>query len=316
MQSLISIITPYYNGKKYLKKFLNNLKNQSSNNFELIIVDDCSKESEYNYLQKTLKNYNFKYYIYRNKNNSGPGVTRNVGIKHANGEYLTFVDSDDNISNDFVAKITDIINNNTLDLIIMDYYAVKENKEKVVKTLPTNDIKLNKDFTLAMSKGMCWSKVYQKKLIIDHKIKFPKLMRSEDLAFVKVYISKCQEIYYLQEALYYYNDNATSIMHRKDTLNINNNIEAYNYIEDNVIKNEALEMVFIREYLYLIVQIMIIKEYSNKDIKEFIHKNLENHLDWSKNKYLKYQPLYLKIILFFIKYKMILPIRLIFKFKR
>ena len=75
-------------------------------------------------------------------------------------------------------------------------------------------------------------------------------------------------------------------------------------------------MIFIREYLYYVVQIYILKKYSNKKIKSFIKESTSLYPNWKKNKYIKYQPLYLKICLKFIDFKIIFPLRLIFKLKK
>ena len=117
------------------------------------------------------------------------------------------------------------------------------------------------------------------------------------------------------EYLYYYIENKQSIMHTMSTMNISNNIKAFEYIRKNTENNEAIEMIFIREYLYLIVQIMILKNNSTKEIKKFISQCYNEYNKWYKNKYIKFQPTYMRLILILIRSRIILPIRIIFKLK-
>ena len=104
-------------------------------------------------------------------------------------------------------------------------------------------------------------------------------------------------------------------MHTMSTMNISNNIKAFEYIRKNTENNEAIEMIFIREYLYLIVQIMILKNNSTKEIKKFISQCNNEYNKWYKNKYIKFQPTYMRLILILIRRRIILPIRIIFKLK-
>lgn len=314
---LISIIIPIYNSYKLIGRCLKSLENQTNKNFEVIFIDDCSTDNSYENLKEKLREFSFDYQIHRNHKNSGPGISRNNGIENSRAKYLTFIDSDDYVSETFIEKIENIIKENNPDAIIVDFYREINNKYNVRDSLPLkeNNILTTMD-TLALSKGMCWGKVYKKSIIDSNNITFPSLIRSEDLAFSKVYLSKCKEVYYLREPLYYYVDNNQSIMHTKSTMDISNNIKAFEYIEKNVKKNQAVEMIFIREYLYLIVQNMILQNSSLQEIKRFVDECNNKYPKWFKNCYIKFQPLYVRIILLLIKYKIIFPIKIIFKLKK
>ncbi|MEY4455947.1 MAG: hypothetical protein RLY15_211 [Bacteroidota bacterium] len=94
MHDLISIILPVYNSEKYLNSCLESVVNQSFNNWELIIIDDCSIDSSY----EICKKYNLKYsniIVLRQEINRGTGASRNLGLKHAKGSFIAFIDSDD-----------------------------------------------------------------------------------------------------------------------------------------------------------------------------------------------------------------------------
>ncbi len=313
---LISIIIPVYNSFKLMDKCLESFEKQSNRNFELIFIDDCSTDNSYEHLVEKLKKFSFSYNVVKNDKNSGPGITRNKGIEKSQSEYITFVDSDDFVSYDFVEELSNIISNNDYDAVIFDYFIKNTNKDKLRFGLPLDEGKIQALDAVALSNGMCWGKLYKKSVIIDNGIMFPNLIRSEDLAFCKVFLSKCQTIYYKRKALYYYTLNDTSIMHNSDTLNINNNIKAFEFIQENTSSNKAIEMIFIREYLYLVVQIMVIKKYKTKEIKKFIDKSFLMYSEWNSNPYIIYQPFYVKVLLKFIKYKIIFPLRMVFMLKK
>lgn len=313
---LISIVTPVYNSYHLMDNLINSLEKQSCDDFEIIFINDLSTDNSYELLSKRLENVQFSYTFLSNERNLGPGETRNCGISNSSGDYITFIDSDDYVSEDFIKKIKEKIKISYPDAIIFDYYINNNQKSVYKKSLPLEEKIIDKMDALALCNGMCWGKVLKKKIVVDNNVKFPKLMRSEDLAFVKVAISFCESIVYFNEPLYYYNLVETSIMHTRKTLNILNNIKAFEYIEDNVTSNEALEMVFIRDYLYIIVQNMIILREKNNTIKDFIISAEKKYPEWYKNKYLKYQPLYLRLLLRLIKHKNIFLLKLIFKLKK
>lgn len=94
MQPLISIITPAYNVEKYIGRTIESVLNQTYPNWELIIVDDHSKDDTW----KVASEYavtNSRIKVIKTTENGGAGVARNTGIKQATGDYIAFLDSDD-----------------------------------------------------------------------------------------------------------------------------------------------------------------------------------------------------------------------------
>lgn len=315
-EPLISIIIPVYNSFEKMDECLKSLNNQTVKDFEVIFIDDFSTDNSYINLKNKLKLYNFKNRLIKNELKSGPGVTRNKGIKMSNGKYLTFIDSDDYVDIKFIEIIKKFIDeNDNVDAIIFDYFIKNKSNLKLCSGLPFKEGKVSVNDAVALSKGMCWAKVYKKSIVSDNNLIFPDLIRSEDLAFSKTFLYNCKNIYYLRNALYYYVINPTSIMNSKNTMNIENNKKAFEYIKNKTKYNDSIEIIFIREYLYLIVQIMILMRYKNKEIKDFITKSCRDNKKWYKNKYIKYQPFYVKVLLICIRFKILFPLRLVFKLK-
>ena len=316
MKKYISIIVPIYNASSYITNFLDSLNKQPIDLFEVVFVDDVSQDDSYNVLDNWLSNNaKFSYKLLKNNKNSGPGITRNNGINASSCDYIAFCDADDLLADNFVEKSVKLIKTKKADLIIYDYYITNNEKNYLKKSCLNNNYGfVDKNDVLALSSGMCWGKVYKKNIIKKYNICFPDMMRSEDLVFVKKYISNCDKIFYENSPMYYYVQNDNSIMHSIETMKIENNIKAFNEIK-KIGNNDAIEMIFIREYLYLITQIMMLKKYKFGKIREFINQSVLMYPKWYKNKYIKYQPLYLKIILLFIRYKFMLLLKLVFLLK-
>jgi len=92
--SKISIIIPYYKKKEFIFNCINSILKQTYQNFEVIIVnDECSIESKL--LLEEISQKDLRIKVFNNKNNSGVGVSRNIGIKKSKGKFLAFIDADD-----------------------------------------------------------------------------------------------------------------------------------------------------------------------------------------------------------------------------
>lgn len=97
----ISIILPVYNSNKTINKCIDSILNQSYSNFELIIIDDGSTDNT-NYLIKKYKDKRIKLFY---QENSGTGSARNLGILKSKGNYITFIDSDDEIKSNYLDEL-------------------------------------------------------------------------------------------------------------------------------------------------------------------------------------------------------------------
>ena len=172
----ISIICPIYNSAKYLNECLESLLNQSCNDFQLILVDDCSTDNSYeialSYLEK-FKNLQ----LFKNEQNMGVSYTRNKGIDNAVGDYLIFLDSDDLVECDLVEKIISKIDNinEPWSMLYYSIYKIKDKKDIGIKITKYNN-NLNKNllikYILDERKlgGYIYNKVFKLDIIKENKI--------------------------------------------------------------------------------------------------------------------------------------------------
>lgn len=94
MQRLVSIITPSFNSEKFISETIKSVQNQSHQIWEMIIVDDCSKDKTVEIIESFIKN-DPRIQLHKLDKNSGAGIARNTAIQDAKGDYIAFLDADD-----------------------------------------------------------------------------------------------------------------------------------------------------------------------------------------------------------------------------
>ena len=122
---MISIIIPYYDRPQKIHRCVNSVLAQSYQDFEILIIDDHSPEPLRSFADDRIK-------IFRNKNNRGPGLSRNVGLDHAKGDHIAFLDCDDYWHEDFLKESHDLIKREpNLAMVYSQVIEVDKNKNKL-----------------------------------------------------------------------------------------------------------------------------------------------------------------------------------------
>ena len=104
---MLSIIVPSYNRKAEVPALLESLTQQTSSNFEVIIVDDCSKDPV-----EVTQSYPFVVKVIRNETNQGAAESRNIGARASKGDWLLFLDDDDRFMSEKSEKVLQVIEQN------------------------------------------------------------------------------------------------------------------------------------------------------------------------------------------------------------
>lgn len=137
-EPLVSIVMPLYDTEKYLQETIDSVLEQSYENWELIIVDDCSKDNSFSIaLQNSVDDSRIR--VYQQKNNEGAAAARNRAIQVAKGDYLAFIDSDDIWLSNKLEKQISFMKENNLSFTCSYYGKVNENSEtlRTVKKSPS-----------------------------------------------------------------------------------------------------------------------------------------------------------------------------------
>lgn len=201
----ITIIVPVYNAINYLDRCVKSIINQRFDNFELLLVDDGSIDGSGNVCDSyTLKDSRIKVF---HKQNGGVSSARNIGLRNAKGEFLTFVDSDDWIDDDYLLNLYD----QEFDLTISGYkehrhYTISE--IKYLNNSCSDIIQLSDFIVLHNVLPMLfnpWRKLFKTSIIHKNKIVFDEnTSLGEDSIFVFSYLLYIQNINIIQNTGYNY----------------------------------------------------------------------------------------------------------------
>ena len=179
---LVSIILPYYRKINYVKKTINSILNQSFKDFEIILVYDDEDLQDLYIIESDFKNHS-KIKIIKNSKNLGAGLSRNNGIKHATGEIIAFIDSDDFWQQDKLEKQTKFMQENNYDFTFCNYDKVISDK-KTIKVKSSKSVLNYSDLLSSNEIGLSTVQLNRKIVLPEL---FPPLKTKEDyVAWLKI----------------------------------------------------------------------------------------------------------------------------------
>jgi len=212
--SQITIILPVYNVEKYLPQCLDSIINQTFKDFECICVNDGSKDSSLSILQEYASRDKRIKII--NQKNGGSSVARNTGIKNVNTKYITFIDSDDWIAENYLEILYNKIEETNADIVRASYkfYFQEENSYKSAKIREIHKINTNSNIE-RLYKGYAgafvWAKIYKTSLIKDNNIWFYEGFTAEDCPFSSLVYLYSKKIIFISDELLFYRKYGLSI---------------------------------------------------------------------------------------------------------
>lgn len=209
----VSVIVPVYNVEKYLKKCLNSLVNQTLPEIEILVINDgCTDRS-----QEIIDEFHIKFPLKIkafSKENGGLSDARNFGLDHAKGEFIGFVDSDDEVSPTMFEEMYHLAQKNEAEMVICNLQKVDEHG-KVIRKLPQipnmpEKIVLKENFSVFsdLSYFAC-NKIFKAELF-DQK-RFKKGVHFEDIQLIPQLLLNCNVIAQTQNYHYQYLERSQSI---------------------------------------------------------------------------------------------------------
>lgn len=242
----VSVVMAAYNGAKFLEKTIPQILNQTLKDFEFILVNDGSTDATLQIMQKY--QYDFRVRVIDLKENMGQSCARNAGLKAAIGEYVIFLDCDDEFNSELIGKLYWHMNQFDLDLC-MSGYSVHNCRTDSIYTNLFSDFP-NEVFagaSLASQKfnqivGWNWDKMYRRKFLIDNKLFFPEDMHiSEDALVAYPAVLLAKRMFVLKESLITYNEFGSNSVSSKMDRYLDDNFKFYEKMYDFLIKNNLLE---------------------------------------------------------------------------
>lgn len=242
MKPLITVIVPVYNTGAYIKKCIDSITSQTYDNIEIILVDDGSTDSSPE-ICDTLAASDSRIKVFH-KENGGVSEARNFALDRMSGEYVSFIDGDDFVADDYIECLFNALSENNADISTCGHYRIEidgtlkqifkfdENPDKVI-------INSGKDAITQMFYGQTLSassccKLYKRSIF--NNLRYPGYIMGED-TFVAYYALKAaKNVVHTNRALYYYVQHSASVTNNKA-----NYIKFYDYVKlyDHIISSES-----------------------------------------------------------------------------
>jgi len=287
MNSLISVIVPIYNVEPYLSRCVDSILDQTYTNLEIILVNDGSPDNcgkicnEYALADPRIKVIH--------KENGGLSDARNVALDEMNGEYVTFIDSDDFVEPNYVEILYNLARKYNVQLSIsnfLHYYeekgAEKANPQRIENSTLSSEKAVETMFYQDKFETSAWGKLYKKELF-GNDIRYPKGLLYEDLPTTYKLILRAKEIAYTNQHTYYYRIRNDSIQwapfnqKKLDILKVAD-IMTYDIMNNSTTLLKPLKCRLFSSYLNIYLQ-------TNLD-------NESEHILWQRISYLKYSILF------------------------
>ena len=242
MKNLITVVVPIYNVEEYLSECINSIINQTYENIEILLIDDGSTDKS-GIIADDYSKRDDRIRVYH-KNNGGLSDARNYGIDRAKGKYITFIDSDDFVSDNFLEVLYNNLNNYNADISGCVYK--RTNKREIPLINEKENI-------------MVW----------DSKEALRKMLRQEDefttSACALLYKIECfRDVRYPYNA--YYEDLGTTyrILHNINRIVRTSNCLYHYFVREGSISNKKFNVRYMDQYKFA------------KDIQQFVYNNYEN----------------------------------------
>lgn len=282
-----SIIVPVYNVENYINICIDSLLNQDYNNYEILLIDDCSTDNSGNICDKYSQKHSFIKTFH--KKNSGLSDARNLGIEKAEGDYIIFVDSDDYIKENILKEFANTLKNNDVEILITRLAYKFENN--IVETDKNISMYINlkkgkynaKKWIIKKSADTWPAQKYivSKKFIDKNHLRFKSGFFHEDIEWTSLLCIYGEKFNYFEHIWYYYRRNRensiTNVLNEKkilDVIQITNDI-IYGKYSGNLNEMDSRERKLLKNRLNKSVYFWLSKcRYLDKDKINIVSKKL------------------------------------------
>lgn len=256
MRKLVSIIIPVYKVEKYLTECIESVLKQTYSNIEILLIDDGSPDNSGKICDKYAEKDSRIKVVH--KENGGVSSARNVGLEHAKGEYIAFVDSDDFVDESYIEKMYINLQENKSDLVFCGFADYLDEKVVLLRQQIPEMIQVNfhdklfRNFIVRFFNSKIyinsstWRILYKRLLIEDLRFNLD-IKIGEDLIFLLQAICRAKKITSIDEHLYFYRkDNESATRSYKKNF-LNNQLELSCQFE-KIFKNFEESQVLLQGY--------------------------------------------------------------------
>lgn len=249
----VSVIIPVYNVEPYVQKCLQSVFAQTYKDVEVILIDDCSTDQSMSIVNNVVSEYNGKFSIriIRNEHNLGLSQSRNRGIDDAKGEYVFFLDSDDEISKDCIQTLVSAAIDNKPDVVIGDYAVHGSSDYFPPLKLNSGRIRNREAIIKAYAKEkiyvMAWNKLVKRSFIIRNHLYFVPGIIHEDCLWSFQIACLSQDWVIAKKTTYYYKVRSGSI---KTDTDMARDIHCLKYVLSNMVRFAVEHNLCNNKYIY------------------------------------------------------------------
>ena len=227
----VSVIIPMYNAEKYITACLESILAQTFQDFEVIVVDDCSTDNSFALAESFIPKFGGRMILAQLEKNTGceGSAPRNVGLKNSRGEYIFFVDADDFLVETAIEILYTAATQYSADVVYTSHYYFysaegkiqevvdKESfgNEKMILTADDSEKLCEQLFTENGIYHMPWTKFVKRKFLLENEIEFPMIIAGSDFIWTIQVVYYAKRFLRLPIALYFYVDNADSATQKK-----------------------------------------------------------------------------------------------------
>ena len=217
-QAKATLVIPTYNAEEFIARGIDTALAQSFAGLEILIVNDGSTDRTQEIIDWYKERYPQVQSVYQS--NAGQAVARNLGVKHAKGKYIGFMDSDDMLRPDMIEKLYDSIAKNSCDIAMVPAYQITNSGYEIVGAYPVEEdtaIPMDDFFEhyIRYAYPVIWNKLYRKSLVEEHPIP---AVKYEDSAWTPCILSYADQVCYIDEPLYEYDRTIRNVTYMHTTM--------------------------------------------------------------------------------------------------
>lgn len=239
----VSIIIPVYGVEKYIEECLVSVFSQTYTSYECILVDDCGKDNSIEIAERLIANNNLKNFkIIRREKNGGLSAARNSGLKHATGDYVYFLDSDDKLYPTALASLFSYVKKYPgVDMVVGN--AIRQDQANIGLLDDKSLLEYSSDQEYIRTQLLSlnvyiesWNKLIRRSFIENHHFAFPEGLLHEDVLWCFNLQKHIHSIAFSKDYSYWYRcNNIGSIMNMKDkTKRFFSYVDLYEMMAPNV----------------------------------------------------------------------------------
>lgn len=229
----LSIIIPCFNVEEYIVNCLDSIKNQLTDfDYEIILIDDKSTDNSLKIIKDYLKNSKMNIRLLENEQNSGAGYSRNKAIKEAKYDFISFIDADDYLDDNFYSEMFTKLEREKADVVVSDFNIIYEDGTPAI-VAPGCEGKVSKInmINTGFAASPC-NKIIKKELLI--KYPFAEGIMNEDVASIIAILVKAKTIVYTNKTRYNYVQHSSSVQNSKLSLKRFDIFKAINILKERI----------------------------------------------------------------------------------